>query len=186
MEDNRIVELFWQRSEQAISETDEKYGRYCHKIAYNVLYSDPDAEECVNDTYMRVWSTIPPTRPSRLGAFLGKITRNIAINRYLGDRAQKRHSGVELALDELSEIIPDSSQGEARITDSIILRDALNAFLSSCTVQNRKIFVKRYWYMCSVRDIAEEMALSESFVKVTLYRMRQKLRELLQKEEIEI
>ena len=186
MEDNRIVDLYFERSEQAITETELKYGRYCHKIAYNVLYSNPDAEECVNDTYMKAWSTIPPTRPSRLSAFLGKITRNIAINRYLHDRAEKRSAPVELALDELSEVIADGMTGEAQITDGISLRDALNDFLAASADKPRKMFVKRYWYMLSVRDIAEEMGFSESYVKVTLYRMRQRLKERLEKEGIEI
>ena len=107
MEDGRIVELYWERDETAIAETQKRYGRYCHSIAYNVLHSDEDAEECVNDTYVRAWNSMPPQRPSRLAAFLGRITRNLALDRYLFDHAQKRARSTELILDELEECIPD-------------------------------------------------------------------------------
>jgi len=186
VEDSRIVDLYFKRSEAAIAETDEKYGRYCHRIAYNVLYSETEAEECVNDTYMKAWETIPPTRPTRLSAFLGKITRNIAINRYFRNRAQKRTAGAELVLDELSEVVADTGTGEAQMTDEIALRDALCGFLGAQPSQNRIIFVKRYWYMAEVRDIAKEMKLTESCIKVTLHRMRQSLRKHLEREGIEI
>lgn len=185
MEDKKIVELYWERSETAIAQTQDKYGRYCHCIAYNILYSNEDAEECVNDTYLRAWDSMPPHRPERLSAFLGKITRNLALDRYDRARAQKRSAGIELALDELGECIPDS-KGEMPISDEIALRDAINSFLASLPTQTRKVFVRRYWYLSAVKDIACDLEMSESNVKVLLLRTRQRFRSYLEKEGIVI
>ena len=185
MDDSRILEMYWSRSEQAIAETQKKYGRYCHSIAYNILSSDEDAEECVNDTYLKAWGSIPPQRPNRLSAYLGKIVRNIALDRYERTRAQKRSGVVELALDELGECIPDSGSG-ATLTDNDALRAAINGFLATLSRRNRMIFVKRYWYLCSVADIAIDMEISESNVKVILLRSRRKFKEYLDKEGITV
>ena len=185
MDDSRILELYWSRSEEAIAETQKKYGRYCHSIAYNILFSDEDAEECVNDTYLKAWSSMPPQRPNRLLAYLGKITRNIALDRYEKNRAQKRSGVVELALDELGECISDGNT-DTSVTDDQALRVAINGFLATLSRRNRMVFVKRYWYLCSVADIAIDMEISESNVKVILLRARRKFREYLDKEGIVI
>ena len=185
MEDNKIIELYWERSETAITETQNKYGRYCHYIAYNILYSNEDSEECVNDTYLRAWDSMPPHRPERLSAFLGKITRNLALDRYHRSRAQKRSSNVEVALGELEECIPDV-RGGLSVADEIVLRDAINGFLASLPVRTRKVFVRRYWYLSTVKDIACDLDMSESNVKVLLLRTRQRFKSYLEKEGIVI
>lgn len=184
MDDIRIVELYWERSEEAVAQTQEKYGRYCHSIAYNVLHSDEDAEECVNDTYIKAWDSIPPNRPRKLSAYLGRITRNIALDRYERDRAQKRGGITELALDELCECIADDS--EVSDTSESALGEAINGFLSTLGKRTRIVFVRRYWYLYSIEDIAHQMDMSESNVKVTLLRARRKFKEYLEKEGIVI
>ena len=185
MEDAKIVELYWERSEDAISESREKYGGYCYTIAYNILYSDPDAEECVNDTYMNAWENIPPSKPVRLGAFLGKITRNIALNRYVHNRAQKRCGGTEVIFDEVEGILTDGTDGD-EMTDAIALKDAINGFLGTLRKKERVIFVQRYWYMRTVAGIAAEFGMGESSVKVILHRTREKFRSYLQERGINI
>ena len=183
MEDSKIIELFWERSENAISEADAKYGKYCYAIAYNILYSEPDSEECVNDTYLRAWNAIPPERPLHLRAFLGRITRNLALNRYAVLHAKKRGNGTELALEELAEVLadPDSEIDRAE-TDA--LREALNRFLGSLPRDTRIMFVRRYFYLLSITEIADGLGASENRVKVTLHRTREKLRSYLEKEGI--
>ena len=183
MEDQQIVDLYWQRNEKALSQTQKKYGKYCHHIAFAILYSSEDAEECVNDTLLRAWSAIPPAKPSRLSTFLGKITRNLAIDRLDKNTAQKRSGPVEIILDELSECIPDADS-TLDPTDKIALGDAINSFLASLDKEDRVMFMQRYWYSCPIKSIAREMEKSESSVKVTLMRTRNKFKEHLMKEGI--
>ncbi len=185
MDDKLIVDLYWARAEDAIHETERKYGRYCHSIAYNILCSQEDAQECVNDTYLRAWDAIPPQKPDRLGAFLGRITRNLALNRYAFDRAQKRFTNVEFALCELSECIADPESLQP-MEDALALKEAINRFLASLPQKSRMIFVRRYWYLSPVKEIAGDFRISESNVKVTLHRTRIKFRAYLQKEGIEL
>lgn len=183
MEDSKIVELYWERSEDAISQTKSKYGRYCHSIAYNILHSDEDAEECVNDTYVRAWSAIPPQRPTKLSAFLGKITRNIALDRYDASTAKKRDGTVALVLDEIAECVPDT---DIAVADEYILKDTINGFLRSLPQRTRIVFMRRYWYLCSVEEIARDLDMSESNVKVTLMRTRTRFREYLVRKGINV
>lgn len=182
--DSRIIELYFERAELAIAKTDEKYGKYCHTIAYNVLFSHEDAEECVNDMYIRVWNIVPPQRPSNLKAFLAKITRNLALDRYWTKNAQKRSCGIDIALDELSECLSD--RGEGSVSDEIALKDAVNSFLAGLNRSVRIIFVQRYWYFCSIKEISANLGVSEGAVKTTLSRTRVKFKEHLRKEGIEI
>ena len=182
MEDQQIVDLYWQRNEKALSQTQKKYGKYCHSIAFAILYSSEDAEECVNDTLLRAWSAIPPARPGRLSTFLGKITRNLAIDRLDKNTAQKRSGPVEIILDELSECIPDT--GAEDPTDQIAMGDAINSFLASLDKETRVMFMQRYWYALPIKSIARELEKSESYVKVTLMRTRNKFKEHLEKEGI--
>ena len=184
MEDVRIVELFWERSETAIEETQRKYGRYCYHIAYNILFSNEDSEECVNDTYLRAWNAMPPHRPERLSAFLGKIVRNLALDRYDKRTAEKRSAGVELALDELEECIADTD--EVWNEDEQRLRTAINGFLAALPRRDRMIFIRRYWYVSPISQIATEFGAEEGNIKVILHRVRKKFREHLIKEGIEI
>ena len=185
MEDSKIIELYWSRSEQAIAETESKYGKYCHRIAFNILYSEEDAEECVNDTYLRAWEAMPPHRPQILSSFLGKITRNLSLDRYDALRAKKRSSNTELALDEIGECIPDA-YSDMPISEEIVLKDAINGFLRALPTRTRVIFLRRYFYLCSISDIAEGLEMSESNVKVTLSRTRAKFKAYLEKEGIVI
>lgn len=184
MDDKQIIDLYWARSECAIVETDKKYGKLCHHIALNILSDPQDSEECVSDTYLKAWSIIPPKRPVKLSSFLGKITRNLALNRYEKDTAQKRGGGqVPVALDELAECIPDPNSVE-RMVDERILVDKLNIFLEGLPVEARKIFMRRYWEVCSIQEIAEIYGISESKVKVSLFRTRGKLKSFLEQEGI--
>ena len=184
MDDRTLIELYNQRNESAISETQIKYGRYCFSIAFAILNSNEDSEECVNDTYLKVWNAIPPHAPTLFSAFIGKITRNTAIDRYLSLRAQKRNAGVELVLDELSECISDTS--EENVSDELILKGAINSFLESLTKRERIIFMRRYWYASSIREIANGLSLSESNVRVILMRTREKFKNHLENEGIVI
>ena len=186
MDDSRIIELFFERSEQAISETSEKYGSYCHYIAYSILQNEADSEECVNDTYLKAWDSIPPMRPNRLQTFLGKITRNLSLNRWEKNSADKRGGGqVSLVLDELDECIPSGEDTE-QITENTVIKDIIDAFLDDLPASARKIFVRRYWYMDSVKEIARIYGFTESKVTVTLFRTREKLKRVLEKEGITI
>lgn len=186
MEDRQIVALYRARSENAISETAKKYGRYCLKIAMNILHSHEDSEECVNDTYLRAWNVIPPQNPKKLSAFLGRITRNLALDCYASRTAQKRGGGqLPLALEELQECIPASESTEHAVTEAQ-LTEALNRFLSALSPQTRQIFVQRYWYFNSIREIASALSLGESKVKMTLLRTRNELKAFLEKEGIEL
>ena len=184
LDDARIIELYWERSEIAVSETEKKYGSYCRYIAYGILHDKAETEECVNDTWLNAWNSIPPTRPNKLSAFLGRITRNLSLNRRERRLAKKRGGGqTTLVLDELAECIPSSKRAD-REMENMALTDALNRFLRSLTADKRRIFLRRYWYMSPVKEIAEEYGLTESKVKMTLLRTRQELKEFLEKEEI--
>ena len=185
MEDERIIELFNERSELAIMNAQMKYGRYLEKIANNILGDKEDSEECVNDAYLNVWKSIPPEKPSCLKTYLGKITRNLSLDRYEKNTAIKRGGGeVKLALDELTEVIP--GDGIEKTIDSTEIAKAINEFLSSETLENRNIFVRRYWYLDSILEIAKLYHLSEAKVKTSLFRMREKLKERFSSEGIEI
>ena len=184
MNDQEIIDLYWARCENAIQETDQKYGKLCYRIAWNILGNVQDSEECVSDTYMKAWNAIPPSRPGKLSAFLGKITRNLALNRYKRNSAARRGGGeVPVALDELSECIPDPHTVEAMM-DEKALTQQLNTFLGGLSREARSIFLRRYWELASVREIAESYGISESKVKVSLFRTRGKLKAFLDKEGI--
>lgn len=180
MTDTAILDLYFSRSQQAIPATAEKYGSYCHAIAQNILSSPSDAEECVNDTYLRAWEAIPPHRPERLSAFLGKITRNLSLTRLSRLSARKRGGGeVPLALVELEECVPSPDTPESALEEKL-LTQALADFLRGRRPRERTVFLKRYWYLCSISAIARQTGLSESSVKATLHRTRQALKIYLQ------
>ena len=179
MEDSRIVDLYWDRDEKAISESDRKYGRMLNMLSYSLLSSREDAEECVNDTYVDAWNSMPYARPDYLGAFLSKITRRISIDRFRR-RHSERRGGIDNLCAELTECIPDDS-GEGEM-DSAEIRRVLNSFLEECSTERRAMFVLRYFYSKSIEEIALKVGASESRVKTTLYRMRQDLRQKLEKE----
>ena len=181
MNDSEIVRLFMERSEEAITAAQSKYKNYCFKIALNILNSHEDAEECVNDAFLSAWELIPPNKPEMLSTFLGKLTRNLAINRYRRGLADKRGNGDPgAAFDELSEIISSETDIESEAEKNELLRE-INAFLKKLPAQKRNVFICRYWYCESIREISDEFSLTESNVSVILGRTRQKLREYLRK-----
>ena len=172
MNDSRIVELYWARSEAAIEETSKKYGAYCYTVAYNILSNREDSEEAVNDTYLSAWNSMPPHRPSILSTFLGKLTRRVSIDKYRKKNAGKRGGGeVTLALDELEEC----TAGRA---------DAINRFARSLPSEERDVFILRYFHLYPVNMIATRIGFSESRVASMLMRTRKKLREFLEKESL--
>ena len=182
MDDSKIVELYWDRSEQAIEETDRKYGKYCYRIAYNILASKEDSEETVSDTYMTAWGAIPPRRPSVLATFLGKITRHLSIDRWRTRSAYKRGGGqMVLALEELEECIASTEDVEQAYAKKELLA-AYKRFIEKLPVTERRVFLLRYWYLDSVGDIAQKYGFSESKVKSMLHRTRQKLHRCLAEE----
>ena len=182
MEDKEIVDLYWQRSDLAISETNRKYGRYCHTIAYNICGLDEDAEECVNDTWLRAWNLMPDRRPTVLSAFLGRITRNFAINLIKAKNRLKRGGGeAVLALDELEECIPGGTNPE-HVLEEKELEKAIGKFVSELSQTEKTIFVLRYWYVASVEEIAEKLGFKKKKIKSSLFRTRGKLRACLQEE----
>ena len=180
MEDNRIIELYFDRDERAITETKAKYGGLISQIAYGILGNRHDCDECESDTYLKAWNSIPPTRPLSFSAYLCRITRNLAITRY---RYNKHHAEMELILDELSKVIPDT-RGE--LAEEIDLKDALEGFVKGLDLTKRLIFLKRYFYMMSVRDIAADMHISVGTVKSSLSRMRIALKKHLDEKGISI
>ena len=186
MKDNEIIELYWNRDEAAITATADTYGNYCYLIAYNILCNNEDAEECVNDTWLNAWKSIPPQRPNRLSTYLGKITRNLSLNRYKLLTAQKRGKGqVEIALSELEGCVPAQTDMD-QIADKMVLVSAIEDFLFAQPRTERNIFVGRYWYLYSIRDLAVAYHMSKSKVASLLYRMRMKLKLHLEKEGISL
>ena len=179
MEDYQIIELYWNRNEKAISETDKKYGKYCNYIAYNILQNDEDSNECVNDTYLKTWNCIPPKKPEVLKLFLAKITRNLAIDRY---RKNKHKSVMEEVLDELNDCTSNSN-----IENEMVYADTLkniNIFLDSLPLDKRKIFIDRYWFFEPIENISKKYGLNKGNVKMILLRIRKKLKEYLKEVDL--
>ena len=184
MEDKRIIELFFERSEKAIEESGKKYGGYISSVAFSILASNEDTEEVVNDTYLRAWNSIPPQRPNKLGAFLSTIARNLALDRYASRRKERENIAAEAVLDELADCLPDT--GGLSVVDEIVLKNAVNSFLGSLTEQYRVVFMRRYWYMMPIGKIAKLSGLGEATVKTILHRTRKQFKEYLEKEGIVI
>ena len=186
MDDEKIIELYFTRSEDAITETDKKYGGACRSTAYGILGSHEDSEECVNDTYMKVWNVIPPQRPAKLGSFVMRIVRNLAIDIYKKRNAVKNRNGYNtVSFDEISEFLPVSENVES-IADRNAVLKAVESFLQTLPRDKRIMFVRRYFYCSKYGDIAKELHTTKGNVTVTLRRIREKLRKFLEKEGIEI
>lgn len=183
MTDDQIIELFFRRLENAIDETDKKYGSYCRKISMNILSNREDSEEAINDTYLKAWNTIPPSKPNPLKTYLGMLTRRISLNRYEYYRAQKRNLCFETILSEVEQMLPSSSVTDS---DEGEITRAVNEFLKGLKKENRIFFVRRYWHSDSLEDIAKLCGCSESKVKSSLFRTRKALRKYLEKEGIDI
>lgn len=183
MEDRRIIELYWQREENAILETSKRYGAYCFAIAKHILFNAEDSEECVNDTWLRAWNAMPPQRPGQLRLFLAKITRNLSFDRWKARSAGKRGKGeMAAALEELEECLPAPSDVEAEIA-ARELADCINRFLLALPERECNVFLRRYFYVESAGEIAALYGLKESHVWVILSRTRKKLKDHLEKEE---
>lgn len=183
MEDEKIIELFLERSELAIEELDLKYGRIFHKISYNIVNSPQDAEECVNDTYLSAWNTIPPAHPNPLCAYICKIVRNISLNLYYRKNAAKRNSYYTVAMEELEACLADPNTVETEI-EAKELAHILEQFLDTLTLENRTIFIRRYWFFDSYHDIAERVGLNEKTISVRLTRIRKQLKVYLKEREV--
>lgn len=182
MDDNTIMDLYWNRSETAISESAVKYGSYCYSIAYNILTNNEDAEESVSDTWLAAWNAMPPRRPSVLSTFLGKITRHLSIDRWRERHAAKRGGGeIILALEELEGCVSGGEDPEQALRRKE-LRRCLNRFVEALSETERKVFLCRYWYLDSTAEVADHMGFSESKVKSMLMRTRGKLRAELEQE----
>ncbi|MBQ7357724.1 MAG: sigma-70 family RNA polymerase sigma factor [Clostridia bacterium] len=182
LEDDKIVQLYWDRDESAIDETDKKYRNYLYTIAYNIVHDRLDCEECLNDTYLGTWNTIPPTRPNILQVFLAKIMRNVAVDKYRQNHASRRiPSELIVSLDEIDEsMIYDPTDNEH---DKIVaIAEALNIYLKGLSDRDQLIFVCRYYYADYITDIAKMLGVSEKTVSRALHNMRQELREALEKE----
>lgn len=184
MEDARIIDLFWNRDEEAILECEKKYMAYCRFIISNILPDCEDVNEVLNDVFLKAWNTIPPSRPESLKSYLGMLCRQLSLNRCKEKQAKKRNSKFDLVLDELGECITDSTTGD--MVDEIAFRDSINRFLASLPGNTRRVFIARYWYTCSISQIANEYRLKESYVTVLLMRTRKKLKEYLNKEGFNI
>ena len=184
MDDRRIVELFLERSEEAILETDIKYGRYCHKIAFNVLGNDEDSEECVNDAYMRAWGSIPPNEPDSMASYIGRITRNLDLDRLRQKQSDKRGNGeVPVVLDELAECVSGHDELERR-QDSAEIAAAIDSFLDELNSVERGVFMRRYWMMEPIADVANRYDISVSKTTTMLFRLRNRLKKHFMKEGI--
>ena len=182
MSDEKIIELYWDRDERAISETDRKYGRYLYAIAYNIVHDHPDCEECLNDTYLEAWGKMPSDRPTFLGAYLSKIVRCLSINRFRSSHREKR-GGMGQIIEELKDCIPDVHDVSEEL-ENRLLRDTLNKFILSLDEEKRFVFVRRYFYSDSIEDISRRTGMSIAKIKTMLHRTRRELKTLLEKEEL--
>lgn len=186
MDDTGIIQLYWDRDQNAITETAAKYGNYCTSIAKNILGNQEDTEECVNDTYMNAWNSIPPHRPNILSAFLGKITRNLSFNRYKHNHAGKRGGGeISAVLDELSGCVSGKDNVEQEIEYKELVK-AIDSFLDTLPPEKRSIFICRYWYTDSISEIAKQFHMRENTVSMTLHRIRAKLQKYLMERGYEL
>ena len=183
MEDSRIIALYWQRDETAIDETQKKYGAFCQRLARNILSVPEDAEECVNDTWLRAWNAIPPERPLKLRAWLGRVTRNLALNLWNKNHAKKRYGGMETLLGELDDCIP-SPQNIEETVQAKELTACLNAWLYSQTSDDRILFVRRYWYGIPLKELAAGQHMAPARLAERMYRLRLSLKATLEKEGI--
>jgi RNA polymerase sigma factor (sigma-70 family) len=181
VEDSSIIELYWNRSEQAIKETELKYGKLFHRIADNILHNPADAEECVNDTYLGAWNAIPPAKPIVLAAFLCRIARNLALRKYQQLHAAKRNPAVAISFEELEECLANVGSADRNYADDH-LADCINRFLGTLDGESRQVFVRRYWYFDSVKEIMRCYRMSKSKVESMLFRTRQKLRAWIEEE----
>ena len=185
MEDLQIVELYWQRNQQAVAETERKYGSFCYGIAKNILSVREDAEECVNDTYHRAWNAIPPQRPVYLRAWLGRIVRNLAVDRWERNRAQKRYAGMTELLSELEECIPSPQTVEQAVEEKELAAH-ISVWLRTLAPEDRTLFIRRYWEGAELQSLAKEQGISPGKLAQRMYRLRAGLRSALEREGVSL
>lgn len=179
MSDQAIIDLYWKRDQNAISETEKAYGNYCHTIAFNILTNREDAAECVNDTWFKAWQAIPPARPRYFSAWLAKITRNLSLQRLQSRNAQKRGGGqAEIVIHELDDVIANSNPAEN--TEARELAAVISEYLLSLSQEKRLLFIGRYFYFHSIRELSRHVGLRENNINTLLYRIRQELKKYLQ------
>ncbi|MCM1056900.1 MAG: sigma-70 family RNA polymerase sigma factor [Firmicutes bacterium] len=183
MEDSQIMDLYWKRNEYAIIETDRKYGALCHSIAMNLLSVREDAEECVNDTWNEAWNRLPPQRPENFKAWLCRVVRNISINLWRRNHAEKRYNGINQILDELEECVPAARTVEQEIEDAELGR-CISAWLLSLPKEDRALFVHRYWHGTALNELAEKWNIPAPRLTKKMYRLRLSLKATLEKEDI--
>ena len=187
LKDTEILDLYFARDEQAIAQTQSKYGTYCFSIAFHILHDQEDSDECVNDTWMRAWNSIPPNRPDHLNIFLGTITRNLSFDRYKKKKAMKRGSGdTFVQLDELEECIPDANSSTEAAVEAAELQTMINDFLKTLPEKECNVFLRRYWYSEEYADIAKRYGMNLNSVKTSLFRTRAKLKAFLEKQGITV
>lgn len=185
MDDLEIVELYWERNERAIDETNIKYGRLLHRISFNILANHEDSQECVNDTYIKVWKSVPPERPRFFTAYLGRIVRNLSIDCWNKSRAQKRYNGGEILLSELADCIPSSGTVWQEI-ETKMLSEILSNWLYTLPKNDRILFVRRYWYGDSIKELAIKIGTTPNKLSGHMYRLRSNLKDVLEKEEVSL
>lgn len=186
MGDNEIIQLYWDRNEQAIKATVQKYGNYCKAIARNILNNKEDVEECINDTYLNAWKAMPPHWPEQLATFLGKITRNLSFNKYRHDHTEKRGGGeIVLVLDELTDCVSDTDSVEQIVERQELIKN-INTFVRGLPTDKRNIFVRRYWYADSVVEIAKDYGMLSGSVSKTLERTRKQLKVYLSERSFDL
>ncbi len=185
MEDNEIIALYFSRNEAAIHETGQKYGGLCYRIAHNILGIHEDSEECVNDTYLSVWETIPPTRPDSFRAFICRITRNLSISRYRRMRSQKRYSGMESLLSELQDCVP-SAYDVSEQAEAAQLSEYISGWLDRLSREDSALFVRRYWFGDSVKELAEKCGVSAEKTSQRLFRLRKALKKYLEERGVAV
>ena len=183
MTDKEIIALYFKRSENAIEQTDEKYGRLCHSISINILNDTRDSEECVNDTYLTLWNKIPPKEPNPFKAYICRIIKNLSLKKYEFNHAKKRTSAYETSLDELAECVSDGTEASDKV-EFEELRTEINTFLSELPEKKRILFLRRYWFLQPVKEIAKDYGITEKTASMRLARLREKLQQYLQKKEL--
>lgn len=185
MDDKQIIDMFLSRDENAITAISQKYKNYCYKIVYNILGNRQDTEECLNDSYLKVWNSIPPTIPERLSVFLGKIARHTALNLFEKNSAKKRGGNVSTVSDEFFQCFSGVDEWN-NMTHNIHIKELLNSFLENLSQEKRIVFLQRYWYICSIEKISLEHGYSKSKTKMMLSRIREELKNFLEKEGVEL
>jgi RNA polymerase sigma-70 factor (ECF subfamily) len=185
MQDAAIIELYWNRDESAITESDRHYGTYCRRIANNILSNREDTEECINDTWYRSWDNMPPQRPASLAAFFGRIVRNLSISRYRANRAKKRFDGITVLLSELEDCVP-SRESVSQTVEGKLLSDTIDNWLTQLTKDDRVLFIRRYWFGDAVQDLAAECGCTQNQMAQRMLRLRKGLKTVLEQEAIDL